>query len=406
MSTTITEIQTTVGEIVTANTVLLKHSKSNEITKRVLCFLENKGDNYFKNVKHLKSEAYIIFAIYIELYKQKYYSTLPDWTELVNRSSQVIKQTIKNQSSVKSLKELLTKPKFVKDCMTPVFVVLKQKLVDENFLKEVTDFISELHCYSASNDIVNIKAEERFWKYYDPARPNNQIIIEKEGDTLLNEDDSEVVESDSVNETDKNSYQTGKNSVPWKGFLYRSYRWAENSYNSNRFVSLDAPQGNDSDTPIIDTLSATEETNYTWFYDMLRDLIITNLKITSTKNQLKFQLCFFTDDISSLLNDSPQFYRHLRIFEKQYSSTVNLDFLNFFVDYPCLSIIDSYHKPRKKLSQFNHRKISNDTPCKQPLELCVYASFFNQTEQNISNQRKTYEKRKKEFITEHYSEYV
>ncbi|MDE6788258.1 MAG: hypothetical protein K2J47_02935, partial [Ruminococcus sp.] len=291
-------------------------------------------------------------------------------------------------------------------CIIPVFITLKQKLVDEEFLKEITDFISKLHCYSASNDIVNIKAEERFWKYYDPARPNNQIIIEKEGDTLLDKDDNEVVESDSVNKTDENSYQTGKNSAPWKTFLYRSYRWAENSYNSNRFVSLDEPQGNDDGTTLGNTLPAAEETDYTWLYDMLRDLIITNLKIISTKNQMKFQLCFFTDDISCLLNESSQFYRHLCIFGKQYSPTVNLDFLNFFVDYQCSSIIDSYNKPRKPLSQFNHRKANDYTPCNQPLELCVYASFFNQTEQNISNQRKIYEERKKEFITEHYSEYV
>ena len=420
MSTTTTAIQTAVSDIVTANLLLLKHHESNEIIKSALYFLQNKECGYYKNFKQIQFEANIILSIYLELYKYKYYRTLPDWSNLVNYSF----ETIKKEITQDNYKEKLAKAKFVKDCILPIFIVLKQKLVDEAFLKEVTDFISRLHQYSAYNDIINTEAEKRFWKYYDPARPNDQINIEKESDTEFY-DDNEAGECISISSTDDNSSQIEKNSAPWKTFLYRSYRWAENSFNESqkiknkddknkindnedqiRIISLNTPLENDSGTTIIETMTTTEEIDYTWFYDMLRDLIITNLKNISTKNQLKYQLCFFTDDISCLLNESLQFYRHLRIYEKHYSPTINLDFLNFFVDYPCSSIISSYHKPRKPISQFNNRKTNDSAPCDQPLELCVYASFFKQTEQNISEQRKIYKKRRAEFMAEHYSEYV
>lgn len=416
MGTTIAEIQTAVGDIVTANKGLLKHPKSDEITKKALCFLENKERSYFKNIKQIKFEAIIIFAIYSELYKHKYYKTLPDWSELVNSSF----QAIKNELTLENFRELLSKSKFVKERITPIFIVLKQRLVDDEMLKSVSDYISERNRYSSSNDLINSKAEERFWKYYDPARPNKQINFEKEDDEPC-EDDNGTAETDLISTTDETSPQTEKNLAPWKYFLYRSCRWEENSYNKNkkinskdkekesggiRTISLDAPQGDDDGSTLGGTLVTPEETDYTWLYDMLRDLIITNLKNMSTKNQLKFQLCFFTDDVSHLLNDSQQFYRYLRTFGKQYSPTINLDFLNFFVDYPCSALIDSYQKPRKPISQFNHRRSNDPTPCEQPLELCVYASFFNQTEQNISTQQGIYKERRERIFTEHYSEYV
>lgn len=374
------------------------HPNINEAQKLTISYLSSMEDGYYKNKKHLIHDAKIIYSIYAQLCRFGYYKTLPEWTIVVKKAFQSIIECA-NQEDIARI--FTKQEKIVKECVQKAFIFEKQLRLGNDFLLLTYNYVHSIRLLpeyslkgneSIRNDIAS-KAYDRFYLYYDPEHPDKR---ENEEDESV--DDIELLNSD----CDEVEY------APWKTFLWQRFRMEEKSYFKKEKgpVPIDGKSEDDeddTDSPgsiIIkapDTFKENEER--IWLYDTLRDLGLSIKKFKDTKTRTKSFVCFFTDDISNLLNDSNYFYKHLQVYEKSYTAAVNMDFLNFFIEYQCSTILDAYNKERKPKSTFNTRDTKNgNEPCGYPLELYVFASFFNQSEETFSNYRKDYSKFRREYV--------
>lgn len=375
------------------------HPNIDEVQKLTISYLSNVEDGYYKNKKHLIHDAKIVYSIYAQLCRFGYYKTLPDWTMVVKKAFQNIIECDNQEDIVR----ILTKQEeIVKECVQKAFVFEKQLKLGNDFLLLTNNYVHSIGLLpeyspngneSIRNDIAN-KAHDRFYLYYDPKHPDKRETEEDES-----------VEDVELSIPDRNAMDY----APWKTFLWQRFRMEEKSYFKKEKGSVSTDGENDDDGEndtdstggiIIkapDTFKENEER--IWLYDTLRDLGLSIKKFKDTKTRTKGFVCFFTDDISYLLNESNHFYNHLQEHEKSYTASVNMDFLNFFIDYHCSSILDAYSKARKPKSTFNTKDTQNDNePCGYPLELYVFADFFNMSEGTFSNYRQDYNRFRREYV--------
>lgn len=342
----------------------------------------------FSTVKEMEDESYIVFAGYWIMCTDKYWGYLSCWDEVItktlnqlwcNPKSQLFLALYKGSNHSEEMVEKL------KELMQDVFINKKVKYLGDNFYNEVLKYSGELRPSTSYTDIstqadrdeITDRAIRLFWLYCNPIH-------------LWKKDKAESGKELDVSDLDKK----GKELEPWQMFLYKRYHDCEKDFykkTKNKPKTYgDTPIGEDGPGTIFDTIEAPEDSKPARLCDALRDLFVTNIRINNSNEKVKVYECFFTDNVSALINASDLIYLHIKRNLKLYDPVVNLNFLNFYVDFECLSIVDSIDKKRKPMSQFKEEEPYNNNECEQPLDECVFEKFLDCSYSTIHSRSNEY----------------
>lgn len=319
----------------------------------------------------IQISATVVYCIYSELCAYDYYKSLPEvlWPGVIFKAYKRITEKLSEQE----LLVLFCSPQKVIDILKDVFINAKEEVMP-NKVKE---------------ELKNI--EEKYKTYYKKT-PSSEIeaIIEKTYNRfMLNHDPfgEHSVEGDYKKyfNNELSDFYNDKGKRPPDIPLDAEYSPEESGIKNEEMI----PDPNS----LSPEESLIEKTKALIICDVMRDLLNASDRMSISKISLGYYRCFYTDNVSAMIEEDILAYKHLCRNIKLYNSSngIDISFLNFFVEYKCEIITDAYHKPRKLLSVFKPQKESSER-CRQPLELAVIGKYLGKSDSSVSTFRTKYNK--------------